>query len=512
MPGRHGQLLGGDVHHAAVGEQGAEPALDGAPVGLHLALGLHLLAPEQLADRRRVGRRARSRASRRGCARGRSRGRPCAARRPRSGARWRRRRWSCRRRPCRCRGSSAGRMAVHRDRGARSGVLRYAGARLSIRLRRRTSTLNRIRTLFVALRARARDSGVDRRLRRRRRLQRGPADRPRRDLQQRRPTVTSGDLSPERLGRPPRASRAAASRPASAARSRATPTTEAAIPQLDWTVSASGRGRRPEHRLRGRARGHRRQRLRRVQRTRPTRSAPTRSPSFKRAVRGPGAAADRSTDGRARSRSSAASGDRAGRAATPSACDIDLESWLTNLTNEGTEDVGGTETIHIRGDADVEQILTDIGELASSIPGAAAQGFDPSQLSAGLGRGHRRVDRRLLGQPTTTCLRKLELSLAIDPSAIAPAGAVPIVEHRRRRSRSRSPASTRSRRSRLPPTRSRSASCSATSASIRARSAGPRRPAGRAPAAASGDATTCECMQQATTPDEINACASELQG
>ena len=52
---RDGQLLGGDVHHPAVGEQRAEPALDRAPVRLHLALRLHLLAPEPLADRGRVG-------------------------------------------------------------------------------------------------------------------------------------------------------------------------------------------------------------------------------------------------------------------------------------------------------------------------------------------------------------------------------------------------------------------------------------------------------------------------
>ena len=55
MPGRDGQLLGGDVHHAAVGEQLAQPALDRAPVGLHLALRLDLLAPQAVAERGRVG-------------------------------------------------------------------------------------------------------------------------------------------------------------------------------------------------------------------------------------------------------------------------------------------------------------------------------------------------------------------------------------------------------------------------------------------------------------------------
>ncbi len=52
---RHGQLLGGDAHHAAVGEQPGEPVLDGGPVRLHLALRLDLLRPEQVVDLGRVG-------------------------------------------------------------------------------------------------------------------------------------------------------------------------------------------------------------------------------------------------------------------------------------------------------------------------------------------------------------------------------------------------------------------------------------------------------------------------
>ena len=56
-------------------------------------------------DVRRLGARAPPPASPTGCARGRWRARPCAAPRRRSGARWLRRRSSCRLRPCPCRGS-----------------------------------------------------------------------------------------------------------------------------------------------------------------------------------------------------------------------------------------------------------------------------------------------------------------------------------------------------------------------------------------------------------------------
>jgi hypothetical protein len=100
-----------------------------------------------------------------------------------------------------------------------------------------------------------------------------------------------------------------------------------------------------------------------------------------------------------------------------SKCKIDLSSWLTNLTNDGTTDVGGASTIHISGDADVQKILTDIGNLAASVPSAASSGFDPSQL--GLVSGavtnasidvYSGVDDHLL--------RKLDLNLTIDPSVI----------------------------------------------------------------------------------------------
>ena len=92
------------------------------PVALHLVLGLDLLGPQAVADRRRLGAERRARARRRASARGRWRARGCAARRPRSGARWPRRPRSCRRRPCRCRGWSGapcGRRGYSAGRGVR---------------------------------------------------------------------------------------------------------------------------------------------------------------------------------------------------------------------------------------------------------------------------------------------------------------------------------------------------------------------------------------------------------
>lgn len=111
-----------------------------------------------------------------------------------------------------------------------------------------------------------------------------------------------------------------------------------------------------------------------------------------------------------------------------SACDIDLQSWLTELTNEGTEDVGGTESVHIHGDVNVEQMLTDIGNLASSVPQASSSGFDPSQLSAVSGAvTDASID--VYSGEEDDILRKLDFNLTVDPSALAPEGVtVPVGE------------------------------------------------------------------------------------
>ncbi len=58
---------------------------------------------------------------------------------------------------------------------------------------------------------------------------------------------------------------------------------------------------------------------------------------------------------------------------------IDPSNWLSDLQNEGTEDVEGADTVHISGDADVQKLVEDLKTVAAK-GGAAAQGIDPSQL------------------------------------------------------------------------------------------------------------------------------------
>jgi hypothetical protein len=56
------------------------------------------------------------------------------------------------------------------------------------------------------------------------------------------------------------------------------------------------------------------------------------------------------------------------------------QDWLTDLENEGTEDVEGVETIHISGRADVPRFFQDLQRLAERA-GPAAQQLTPEQLS-----------------------------------------------------------------------------------------------------------------------------------
>lgn len=51
---------------------------------------------------------------------------------------------------------------------------------------------------------------------------------------------------------------------------------------------------------------------------------------------------------------------------------IDPESWLTDLKNEGTEDLDGTDVVHITGTADIAKIVQDLTTVAQQT-GQASQ-------------------------------------------------------------------------------------------------------------------------------------------
>jgi hypothetical protein len=191
-----------------------------------------------------------------------------------------------------------------------------------------------------------------------------------------------------------------------------------------------------------------------------------------------------------------------------SACDFDIESWLTDLSNEGTEDVGGTSTIHIHGDADVQQILTDIGNLAASVPQAAGSGFDPSQLSAASGAVTDASIDVFSGEDDHV-LRKLEVNLTIDPSAVAPAGVtVPIGEITVEFGVEID--GLNDQQTITAPSGAKPLSQLLSDLGVDPSSLGgiPGLPGGTSGGAGGND--YLDCVQQATTPAEINDCASQL--
>ncbi len=195
-----------------------------------------------------------------------------------------------------------------------------------------------------------------------------------------------------------------------------------------------------------------------------------------------------------------------------SACDFDPSSWITNLTNDGTEDVGGTSTIHISGDANIEQVLTDIGNLASSVPGADAGGFDPAQLGA-VSSAVTDASIDVYSGADDHVLRKFDVNLTIDPSQIAPAGAVPVsniqisfaveIDGLNETQTIQAPSNAKS----IDQLFGDLGIDPSTLGGLGADSLG-----GGSTGSSSGGGDFEQCIQQATTPAEINDCASQLGG
>jgi hypothetical protein len=102
-----------------------------------------------------------------------------------------------------------------------------------------------------------------------------------------------------------------------------------------------------------------------------------------------------------------------------SACDIDFSSWLTNLENEGTEDIEGTESVHIHGDLNVDQMLQDLAELGQATQGTGVTPVPDleSQIET-LSGAVSEASFDLYSTEAEKLLNGLDFNLGIDPSAI----------------------------------------------------------------------------------------------
>jgi hypothetical protein len=194
----------------------------------------------------------------------------------------------------------------------------------------------------------------------------------------------------------------------------------------------------------------------------------------------------------------------------PSACDIDFESWITNLTNEGDADVGGTNTVHISGDADVSTILSDIGNIAASIPSTASSGFDPSQLSLAAG-AVKDASIDVYSGADDQVLRKIDVNLTVDPSALgAPSdqiGQITVsfsveIDGLNEAQTITAPENAKPIAELL---QSSGLDLGALGGSLGGASGGSASGGG-----SSGSSDYLDCIQQAQTADQINQCAAQL--
>ncbi len=96
---------------------------------------------------------------------------------------------------------------------------------------------------------------------------------------------------------------------------------------------------------------------------------------------------------------------------------IDPKTWLTNVSNEGTTDIDGTNTIHIHGDADVSKIVTDLQKVSQQTSGATQQ-ISPDQLKQ-LTDAVQTASIDVYSNADNHLLTKLAVSLAIAPPASA---------------------------------------------------------------------------------------------
>jgi hypothetical protein len=96
---------------------------------------------------------------------------------------------------------------------------------------------------------------------------------------------------------------------------------------------------------------------------------------------------------------------------------IDPSNWLTDLSNEGTEDVEGTEAIHISGTADTPKLIEDLKTIAQNA-GSAAPQVNAQQLDQ-LTSIIKSADFDIFTGADDKLLRRIEANVELSPPAIS---------------------------------------------------------------------------------------------
>lgn len=63
---------------------------------------------------------------------------------------------------------------------------------------------------------------------------------------------------------------------------------------------------------------------------------------------------------------------------------VDPQDWLTDVTNEGTEDIDGTETVHVSGTGDIKRIVQDLDSVAEKSGQQQLEGGQLDELESSI--------------------------------------------------------------------------------------------------------------------------------
>jgi hypothetical protein len=97
---------------------------------------------------------------------------------------------------------------------------------------------------------------------------------------------------------------------------------------------------------------------------------------------------------------------------------VDPSKWLTDLNNEGTEDIEGSSTIHISGQADVPKLVDDLKTIVQKTGGATGN-VSPDQLDQ-LNGIIQSADFDVYSGETDKVMRRLGAKIELKPPAGAP--------------------------------------------------------------------------------------------
>ena len=93
---------------------------------------------------------------------------------------------------------------------------------------------------------------------------------------------------------------------------------------------------------------------------------------------------------------------------------IDPSAWVTDLTNEGTEDLNGTEVVHVSGTADVGKMVDDLNTVAEQT--GQSEQLDPAALEQ-LNASVEQADIDVYASTEDSTLRQFDLAVQLaDPT------------------------------------------------------------------------------------------------